>query len=135
MAGEAIPEEEAANLVRKLLDNSTRQLEQKKREVELESQKDRNRFEFSKIALKTQSEDLEKEREHKRKQSAANKVFAGFILLSVLGFLWYALNSGHEDVALEIIKAAVWMAGGGAGGYALGIRKVQRADLQDNSDR
>lgn len=135
MAGNPISEEEAVTLLRKLLDKSAHEFEQKQREVELESQKDSNRFEFSKIALKTQSEDLEKEREHKRKQSVANKIFAAFILLLATGFLLYALNSGHEDVALEVIKAVVLVAGGGAGGYALGVRKAQRTDMQDDGDR
>ena len=111
------------DLAQQLLDNQAREIEQKKQEVELENQKERNRFEFAKMALKVESENLEKNREHKRKQSVSNKVFVSVILLLVLGFLGYALNSRHDEAALEIIKAAVFVAGGGAGGYALGDRK------------
>lgn len=117
-----------AGLAQQWLANQSREIEQKQQQVELESQKDRNEFEFAKMALKAESENLEKSRDHKRKQSAANKVFAAVILLLVLVFLGYALHSGHDHVAVEIIKAAVWMAGGGAGGYALGFEKARRSD-------
>ena len=114
------------DLIRQWMNNQAREIEQRHQETQLARQKDQNQFEFAQMALKAQAEDFEKNRIHERKQSATNRIFVTGVLLIVFSFLVYALHTGKDSVALEIIKSVVLIAGGGAGGYALGLRKKHR---------
>jgi hypothetical protein len=46
-------------------------------------------------------------------------LFASVIILAGLSFLGYALHLNKDEIVLEVIKAAIFILAGGAGGYAL----------------
>jgi lipopolysaccharide/colanic/teichoic acid biosynthesis glycosyltransferase len=80
-------------------------------------------FEFSKVALKAEQQDREKQREHQRKTKKGFYAFVLAICALIVAVVVYALIAGFSDIALEIIKAVVFVVGGGIGGYGLAHRQ------------
>ena len=111
--------------IEKWIDNQSKEIETRRREIELRAQTDKNQFEYAKLALNVQANDTKKERDHESKQHSKKLIFAGIMVGALLGFLVYSLHTGKDQVALEILKAAIFIASGGFGGYALGTRQSQ----------
>lgn len=107
------------DLVRTLLENQSKELELKSIELSLQKQQDIHGFEFGKEALRIKAEDRKLQREHDFKVKKSRYLLIGSLMLLVSGIIVYALNSNNSPVALEIIKAIVYLAGGGLGGYGL----------------
>ena len=105
------------DLVRTMLDNQARELELKSIELALQKQQDLHSFEFGKEALRIKAEDRKLQREHDFKVKRSRYLLVGSLMWLVAGIIVYALNSNNSSVALEIIKAIVYLAGGGLGGY------------------
>lgn len=107
------------DLIRTLLENQSKELELKSIELSLQKQQDIHGFEFGKEALRIKAEDRKLQREHDFKVKKSRYLLIGSLMLLVSGIIVYALNSNNSPVALEIIKAIVYLAGGGLGGYGL----------------
>lgn len=107
------------DLIQSLLDNQTRELELKSVELSLQKQQDIHGFEFGKEALRLKAEDRKLQREHDFKVKKSRYLLIGSLMLLVSGIIVFALNSNNSPVAMEIIKAIVYLAGGGLGGYGL----------------
>lgn len=107
------------DLISTLLENQSKELELKSIELSLQKQQDIHSFEFGKEALRIKAEDRKLQREHDFKVKKSRYLLIGSLMLLVSGIIVYALNSNNSAVALEIIKAIVYLAGGGLGGYGL----------------
>ena len=118
--------------IEKWIENQSKEIENRQREIELQKQTDDHNFEYAKLALNAQAEDSESERTHKSQQHTRNLIFIGLMTTALIGFLVYSLHTGKDQVALEIIKAAIFIASGGAGGYAWGVRKSQSKNSTKN---
>ena len=128
----ATPETEAVHsqvVIEKWLENQTKEIETRQLEVDLQKQTDNHNFEYAKTALSAQATDSESQRIHASQRHKRNLIFAGFMAAALISFLVYSLYSGKDQVALELIRAAVFIATGGAGGYALGVRKTQNSKV------
>ena len=110
-------------LLEKWIDTQTKEIENKQREIELRKQTDKNQFEYAKLALDAQANDTSEERAHESKQHGRKLIFAGIMAGALIAFLVYSLHTGKDHIVLEILKAIVFLASGGAGGYALGTRQ------------
>ena len=109
--------------IEKWFDNQSQEIKNKQREIDLQKQTDGNNFEYAKLALNAQAKDSQDDRTHLSKRHNRNLTFIGLLVVAMLGFLVYSLHTGKDQIALEIVKAVVFIASGGAGGYALGIIK------------
>lgn len=105
------------DLIKTLLENQAKELELKTKELALQKQEDDHGFEFGKTALKAKAEDRNLQREHDLKVRMYTYGLVGVISLLIFGIIFYAMFSGNKDIAMEIIKAIVYLAGGGLGGY------------------
>jgi hypothetical protein len=47
-------------------------------------------------------------------------IFAGVMSILLIAFISYALYLNKDQVALEVLKALIFLFAGGIGGYALG---------------
>ena len=111
--------------IEKWIENQSKEIENRQREIELQKQTDDHNFEYAKLALNAKAKDNEDQRTHVSRQHKRNLTFAAIMTAVLIGFLVYSLHTGKDQIALEIIKAAIFIASGGAGGYALGVRKSQ----------
>lgn len=107
-------------LFSRILTNQERELELRAKELELRKQNDCHGYEYSKAALSVQADDAKDERIHRRKMMITAAVVVSILFLSLVGFMLYCVSAGKEQVAMEIIKAVIFLFSGGAGGYALG---------------
>ena len=53
-------------------------------------------------------------------------------MLLISGIIFYAMYSGNKDIAMEIIKATVYLAGGGLGGYGVAKAGESKSTVDDN---
>lgn len=110
-------------LVKEFLDNQTKEMEIRVQELTLQKQQDDYGFEYVKMVLAAKVEDRKSTRNHIIKSKIFTYFFATTIILIIVGVIVYAMHSGNEDIAMEIIKAIIYLAGGGLGGY--GVAKIR----------
>jgi hypothetical protein len=115
-------------VVERLVENQAQQLQLKAEELELQRQKDKNAFEFGKESLKVQAQDREKQREHDRIVRLQVLVFAGVIVLLIISLLVFSLWMGKDAFAGEVLKGAVFLVSGFAGGY--GTAKIRQRPVK-----
>ncbi len=106
-------------LVQKLVENQTRELEVRQQELILQQQQIVTGHEFSQLSLKAQLEDRERNRQHFQKYRRERLYFGGFIAILLTGFIIYSLQLGKDAFAIEVLKALVFLLSGGISGYAL----------------
>jgi hypothetical protein len=121
-----------ATLFKEFLDNQTKELELKNRQIDLEKQKDDHAFEWARTSLDAQVVDREKQRSFHLTSRKNVYVFATIIAILFVGLLIAALLMNKDAVALEIIKAVIFIFTGGAGGYAVGRQKSTGASSSDS---
>ena len=127
------PAEFAPALFKEFLENQAKELEIKARDLDLQKQKDDHSFEFAKTALEAQKEDRAEQRTFQIKTKRNGHIFTTIISVLFVTLLVTALAMDKDQVALEIIKAVIFMATGGAGGYAIG--RFRNDGDSDNSTR
>lgn len=107
-------------LINRFLTVQEKELVIRTEELALKKQADNNTFEYSKAALDANVKDREAEREHAKTTIKYWYIFASVITIVFFIFLGCALYLNKEQIALEIIKAIIFLASGGIGGYAYG---------------
>lgn len=127
-ASAVVPPEISPALFKEFLDNQTKELELKNRQLELEKQKDDHAFDWAKKSLDAQVIDRDKQRAFQLHGRRNCFVFATVIAVLFVGLLVCALWLNKDQVALEIIKALIFITTGGAGGYAVGKHKSQASE-------
>ncbi len=120
------------DLVKTLLENQAKELELKARELALQKQEDDHGFEFGKAAFATKAEDRELQRQHEYKVRRSTYKLVSVIALLITGIVSYAMYSKNPDIAMEIIKAIVYLAGGGLGGYGFAKAGESRPSFDKN---
>lgn len=104
-------------LLNKILDNQARELVLKEKEIEAQNKHDKNSLEFAKISLKAQSEDTSKNIKHHTNIISMRYWFAGIVITIISMLIAYALATGNNAFALEVIKAIAFLIAGAVGGY------------------
>lgn len=104
-------------LLNKILDNQTRELALKEKEIEAQNKHDKNSLEFAKVSLKAQSEDKSKNIKYHAKIISMRYWFAGIVITIISTLIVYALATGNNAFALEVIKAIAFLIAGAVGGY------------------
>ena len=97
----------------------------KAQEVQVELQKDQHQFEIAKITISANLENQKGWRDHFQKSRRDYMIFWAVVIFLVLAFCCIAMFTGKDEIALEIIKSAVFLGAGGGAGYAYGFRKGQ----------
>ncbi len=121
------------DLIKTLLENQAKELELKTRELALQKQEDDHGFEFGKVALKAKAEDRNLQREHDLKARIYTYGLVAVLALLIFGVIFYAMFSGNNEIAMEIVKAIVYLAGGGLGGYGAAKAGESRKSSGTNS--
>ncbi len=120
------------DLVKTFLDNQTKELEIKAKQLALQKQEDDHGFEFGKAALAAKAQDRNFQREHDLKSRIYTYGLIGIVVLLISGIIFYAMYSGNKDIAMEIIKAIVYLAGGGLGGYGVAKAGDSKSTTNDS---
>lgn len=110
-------------VVGQLVENQAKELELRAQELALQKQQDDHGFEFSKKALETQLEDRKLQRDHNIHLQRNQYILTGILSVLVVGIIITALILNKEAIALEMIKAIVYLLAGGLGGYGLSRKK------------
>lgn len=124
-----------ATLFKEFLDNQTKELELKNRQLELEKQKDDHAFEWAKKSIDAQVVDREKQRAFHLRGRRNVFIFATIIVVLFVGLLISALMMNKDQVVMEIIKAVIFITTGGAGGYAVGRNKGGSSESSSNASK
>jgi hypothetical protein len=107
------------------LENQKTELSLKAQELELQKQKDANSFAYAEKALGAQERDRTHERECSRKTRKDLYFLVLGIVVIIAALVGVAMWLGKDQVALEIVKAVIYLLSGGAGGYGLGRAKTK----------
>lgn len=110
---------------------NAQQLDIRVRELNLQEKQFDHQSKYAEKVLAAQAEDLKDQRVHEGKQTNRKMIGAGILVVLILAFLGTCILTGHETVALELVKVAVY----GTGGYAIGRSKRSRpADTPDQPE-
>jgi len=85
--------------------------------VELQKQQDNHNFEFSTKALEVQANDRKDARLHIRLKNRQELIFISVLATIIAGIIFYSLYTNKDQIAIEIIKAIIYMSAGGSAGY------------------
>ena len=96
--------------------------------MQTEREKNASLMTYATRALETQRDVLREQDKNDRKAFREKAILIVVVLILVLVFLGFALFTGNKDLVLEVVRAAVFLVGGGAGGYALGSRSRKHRD-------
>jgi hypothetical protein len=93
-------------------------------QTELQRENLSHSYQYASEVVQAQVKDRENERTDLRKARRDRMFFAAFIIVTLAGFLVYALQTDKDQIALEIIKTIAFLGAGGLGGYAIGRYKA-----------
>lgn len=113
-----------------LVQNQTRELELKARELALQVQQDNHNYQFAIETLKVKASGQAVKLEHERKTLTIKAVAWTLALLVVGCLIGVSVLLGAKDVASDIIKAIAYLGAGGVGGYGYGRLHQQAKDHQ-----
>lgn len=119
------PDQPPIQLIEKFLDNQGKELSLRSQEIGLDVQREKNSFEFSREALKAQAEDRREQRAFTLTQRKHTFWFVGIVFALIIALIGYALHKGDSAFATEIVKAIIYLAGGGLGGYGYAKTKTK----------
>jgi len=106
-------------LISQLLENQAKEIEIKAQELDLQKQQDENNFEFGKKALDAQLSDRKMQRDCNNNLQKNQYLLISFLSLIIVAVIIISLYFNKDAIAIEIIKAVVFILAGGLGGYGL----------------
>lgn len=112
----------------RFLENQKAELALRGQELEFAKSKDENALEFSKAALAAQERDRLHSRECERKIRKDKQLFLLLILVVLVALVGVALALGKDAVAMEIVKAIIYLSAGVAAGYGYASRKTEQSE-------
>lgn len=121
--------------VEKFIELQTREQGLRQQELAIRAKELEHQAKHAGEMLAAQERDLEKDRGHNRVMTRTKLVFAAFVLVIVLAFIFEALRMNKDAFVMEVLKLAVTFFAGGAGGY--GVAKISgpgRPEKPDSSD-
>jgi hypothetical protein len=128
-----IPRELAPQVIEDMVRQQAQQLELRNRELALREKEIDRQAGYAEKVLATQADDLKDQRQHEGKQTRTRIIGAVIAFVLTLTFLGVCILTGHETIALEIVKAVVYLGAGGSGGYAYARTRGKRTD-NDSED-
>lgn len=132
-SGGAISDGLTPDVVKTLLENQAKELELKAIELALQKQQDDHGFEFGKAALLAKIEDRKLQRNHQLSVKKSTYILVTILALIVSSIIFYALYSNNSPIAMEIIKAIVYLTGGSLGGYGVAKAGNKSKDSSSNN--
>lgn len=118
-------------LINRFIELQTQEISVRREELGLKKQEIANTHEYAKMALEAQVQDLGDSRKHSKSTRRDRLIFAGFIVILLGAFIVYALYLGKDQIAIEILKAIVYLLAGGLGGYALKTKSSEKKDSDE----
>lgn len=115
-------------VLEKFLENQSKELDVRTQEINLQQTTEKQSFEYSKLALDKQAVDRQHHREFVRKCRKDSFFFISGVIAVIGLVIGYSLWLGKDAIAMEIIKAIIFLLSGGAGGYALGKNNTKKND-------
>ncbi len=112
-----------SHLFENFLENQSKELSLRSEELILRKQQEQNAFSYGKEALNGKLVDRNEQRRHQTNLRKINLFFAGSIIFLLIALMVVALVVGKDQIALEIIKAVIFVSGGAAGGWGLATSK------------
>ncbi len=116
-----------AELLSKWVEVQSNDIKLQTERLRIEEQELKHNHEIAKITLEKQVADRDAQRDFIRKCRKDNFLFISGIIAVIGGLIISALFLNKDQIAMEIIKAVLFIVSGGAGGYALG--KSKKDDL------
>jgi hypothetical protein len=110
-------------LVAQFLENQSRELALRNEELALKQRELEVNYQYAERALEAQVRDRKDSRQEIRSERRDTLVFLGMIASLVACFFGWLLYNGKDAFALEVLKAVLYLGGGGAGGYFAGKSK------------
>jgi antitoxin component of MazEF toxin-antitoxin module len=134
--GEDATPQYPADLLHTFLQNQSKELELKIKELELAKQREANSFEFSKFAEEVQCKNLKDERKHQRELWLMATEFAVFGVIGLTIIICLALYLRHEQFILEFVRMAFYGGCGAAAGSYYQKSKYQEVneDIAEDED-
>ena len=123
----SVPKATAPQLDR-FLDLQTQDLNLRAREMDLRLQELNNAHNFSEQALSAQLQDREAERRHRRGEQHSWYIFVGLLVLVLLITMLASLFLDKDEFARELLKALLYVAPAGAGGYFYGKHREKKQE-------
>ncbi len=120
------------DLVSDFLKNQSRELEIRAEENTLRAQQDKNSYEFSCKALEIRAIDRREERNHQRYLRYAALGVAVLATLIVAILLVVCLYKDKDEIAIEIVKGAVFVGAGFLGGW--GTAQLHKPEPSQRAD-
>lgn len=111
------------DLISKFIDVQEKELMLRGKEMELRGVEEDHQYQLNKTAMEYYYKHLTLENDHGKSVRLLTYIFCAIITIALLSFMGYCVHAGKEQLAMEIIKNIAFIAGGGLGGYALGLRK------------
>jgi len=121
-------------LMRQLIENQSKELGIRAQELELQKQQDRHGFEYSQKALELKAKDQINSRDH---QLGMRKTVTRIVMITIAALaliVTFALWKDKDQVAIEVIKAVVYVATGAFGGYGVASARA-KSQSDDPSGR
>lgn len=127
MSGKNLPNLPAAT-IEQLVRNQEKKLQIEAQQLSLQAQQDKHSFEFAKESLAVKAAGQEQKQRHETVVLLIKT--GGLLLFSVLvcALIVFAMWSGHEAAAMEIIKALIYLSVGIVGGYGYAKTKKDAVD-------
>ncbi|MHB8822597.1 MAG: hypothetical protein ACYDAI_02505 [Trichloromonadaceae bacterium] len=104
--------------------------------MDLQKQADNNSYQYAQAALGAQAKDRDASCTHQLATRKTTYLFIFALVVIIAGLMAYAIGSGNQAIAMEIIKAIIFLVSGGSGGYALAKSKqgnnAQKQEAQDD---
>lgn len=134
MAADSKPPQLSPQIIEQMLRQQGQQLEIRMRELQLQEKNIDQQAKYAGGVLQAQADDLKDQRTHQSRKTGW-KIVAGVIsLMLILVFLTTCILTGHETAAIEIVKAVVFLAGGGGVGYTIGRSKRDQSPPSEPSE-
>jgi hypothetical protein len=132
-----VPRELPPRVIEDMVRQQAQQLELRNRELSLKEKDLDRQAGYAEKVLAAQADDLKDQRRHESKQTRTKIIGAVIVFVLILAFLAICILKGHETIALEIVKAVVYLAAGGSGGYAYGRtrKRTKSEDEEDDSEQ
>lgn len=109
--------------IKEFLENQKREIEIRAGELQLKAQEDAHAFEHAGRALAAQERDRHDDRNFRLKSAKHRYWFVGALVVAALAFILSLAYMGKDQLAIEIVKAAIYLATGATAGFFYGKGK------------
>ncbi len=115
----------------KFLDIQSREVEERAEERKLRAQVETNHFELAKLSLGAQERTYTSDHDSRKHERRDTYFLVAAVILIIAVLVGVAMWLGKDALAMELVKAVLYLTAGGAGGFALGKVKAKKEDGTD----